>query len=335
MSIPIISLFCGCGGFDSGFTQAGFNVVRAFDNDEAVIASYNYNCVSPVAQLVDLAVTPASDILNSFKKEGMISPKGIIGGAPCQTFSRGNSFFNPDHVKHSLPARYAEILELFNQEYDLDFFVFENVNGITYQKHKATFNNFISAFQAAGFSIYQGILDAVDFGVPQYRPRVFVVGLNEAKYQNVDFHFPIPNCDRPRTVRSVLSNLPEPVFFRRKLSSQDIPFHPNHWTMVPKSEKFHNGFLKEGCKKGRSFRVLSWDQPSWTVAYGNREIHVHPSGRRRLSIYEAMRIQGLPHDFRLIGNFTEQVNQVSDTIPPQLGFAIGRAVIHSIESAIK
>ena len=72
--------------------------------------------------------------------------------------------------------------------------------------------------------------------------------------------------------------------------------------MAPKSKKFTNGMLEPGDDRGRSFRVLSWDKPSYTVAYGHREVHVHPNMHRRLSIYEAMRLQGFPHSYELKGN---------------------------------
>ena len=71
---------------------------------------------------------------------------------------------------------------------------------------------------------------------------------------------------------------------------------------------------------------LSWDKPSRTVAYGNREIHVHPSGLRRISIYEAMLLQGFPENFELKGNFSEQVTQISNAVPPPVSLAIAKSI---------
>ena len=83
----------------------------------------------------------------------------------------------------------------------------------------------------------------------------------------------------------------------------------------------------EGAQRaGRSFRRLEWDKPSPTVAYGHREIHVHPDGRRRLSIFEAMRLQGFPTDFVLEGTFSSQVEQVSNAVPPPLAEALATAI---------
>ncbi|GAA5478435.1 hypothetical protein Hhel01_01935 [Haloferula helveola] len=100
--------------------------------------------------------------------------------------------------------------------------------------------------------------------------------------------------------------------------------------MMPKSAKFTDGSLVQGASWGRSFRVLSWDKPSWTVAYGNREIHIHPSGKRRLSVFEAMLLQGFPQSYRLLGTLSQQIRQVSDCIPMQVGFALAESIRTSI-----
>lgn len=327
MTIPVISLFCGCGGFDYGFKKAGFEVSLALDIDPIVIQSYNYNHGEGIANQADLSITTGQEIIEMLRVKQVSSPpKGVIGGSPCQSFSAGNVHFKEDDVKHTLPRKYAEILKVLNAEFELDFFVFENVRGITYRNHKASFSEFVGLFEEAGFSLFYGLLDAVNFGVPQYRPRVFIVGINREKYKDQLFSFPEPSTNSYLSVDQVIANLPNPTFYTRNLKPENIGFHPNHWTMQPRSAKFSNGFLKEGQNKGRSFRVLSWSKPSWTVAYGNREIHVHPSGTRRLSVYESMRIQGLPHSYRLFGTLTKQIHQVSDTIPPQVGFALGQAI---------
>ena len=120
--------------------------------------------------------------------------------------------------------------------------------------------------------------------------------------------------------------MPEPAFCRRDLVAAEVPHHPNHVAMVPKSRKFTNGMLEPGDHRGRSFRVLSWDRPSYTVAYGHREVHVHPDMHRRLSIYEAMLLQGFPHSYELKGTFSQQVQLVSDALPPPLGEGVAAAI---------
>jgi len=100
--------------------------------------------------------------------------------------------------------------------------------------------------------------------------------------------------------------------------------------MTPRSSRFRDGSLKDGHKNGRSFRVLKWNRPSWTVAYGHREVHVHPNRKRRLSVYEAMRLQGFPSTYRLWGTLSDQLRLVSDAVPPPLANSLAEAVREAI-----
>ena len=145
-----------------------------------------------------------------------------------------------------------------------------------------------------------------------------MVGINSELYPLLKFSFPAKSKNT-KTVRDAIAGLPKPEYFRRGLEPGKMPYHPNHWTMMPKSKK-----LKEGLSSGRSFRRLQWDKASPTVAYGNREIHVHPDGGRRLSVFEAMLLQGFPKNYRLTGTLSAQITQVSNAVPPPLAKAIAR-----------
>jgi len=122
----------------------------------------------------------------------------------------------------------------------------------------------------------------------------------------------------------VIFNLPEPVFYKKNIKSGDIPYHPNHWTMMPRSKRFHDNSLMNN--KSRSFRAISWDKPSPTIAYGNREIHIHPDKKRRLSIFESMLLQGFPKKFVLQGNLSQQVTQISNAVPPPMARKIAQVI---------
>lgn len=323
----IVSLFCGCGGLDLGFTQAGFDVALALDIDPVAVRTYNHNHGGETAQVADLLATDGVGVLKLLEaKQPGACPRGVIGGSPCQVFSNGNRHIKEDDLRRTLPTKYASILKVLNARYNLDFFVFENVRGITFEKHRKDFVQFKDAFEDAGFILFEGLLDARHFGVAQKRPRVFVIGLNARKYAAHSFVFP-PSIEGPmQNVGDKLRGLPEPAFFARSMRPEDIPHHRNHWAMQPKSAKFNDDFLKEGQSKGRSFRVLSWAEPSWTVAYGHREVHIHPSGKRRLSVYEAMLLQGFPSTYQLLGTLSAQFRQVSDAVPPPLGKALAIAL---------
>jgi len=327
----VISFFSGCGGFDLGFASAGFSIGLALDVDAMAVESYNHNRDKEVCHVADLAATDPEVIIKMYRENcGSARPRGVIGGAPCQTFSIGNVHFNGNDSRHLLPRRYAYILRVLNDNYDLDFFVFENVKGITSPKHKKEYTTIKRLFSRAGFRLFEGELDAADFGVAQHRRRIFIVGFNKIKYPNLKFKFPAPETSVPLTVASKLKGLPQPLFFNRGTQKEEIVLHPNHWTMYPRSRKFTDGSLNDSHKKGRSFRVLEWEKPSLAVAYGNREIHVHPDANRRLSVYEAMLLQGFPEDYELLGTLSSQIRQVSDAIPPQLGVALGKAIHNTL-----
>ena len=331
LEIPIVSLFCGCGGMDYGLKQKGFVPIVAIDNSEITIQTYNENNVPHVAVKSDISKLSGKKIISMIDGLGNgIKPRGIVGGPPCQPFSISNVYHNPEDPRNFLPLKFASIMKAVNKKYKLDFFVFENVIGLNSKKHANVFESIKKSFTDAGFNLFIGELNAKYFGVAQSRKRLFVVGINKDLYPNIEFKFPKGNKGCIHTVRDVIGGLPEPIFFSRSLSAGDIPFHQNHWTMNPKSPKFSNNLDNENSANGRSFRKLDWDKPSDTLAFGHREINVHPNGHRRISIFEAMRIQGFPDNYKIVGNLTQQVYQVSDALPPNVALAIGESIREAI-----
>jgi len=312
----IISLFTGAGGLDHGFSQVGFTTVIATDNSKDAIETFNKNVGKEIALEMDLGKIKPDEFLNLVPIGS--TPVGLIGGPPCQGFSRGNVFADPDDPRNTLPYRYIDLLKVLNEKHKLHFFVFENVSDLTGPKHIKRFNRILNKLDGVGFNVAHSVLNASDFGVPQRRKRVFIVGLNKKLYPDLKFTFPAKNeRKRTKTVRDTIAGLPKPEFFRHGLVVDQIPYHPNHWTMMPKSKK-----LKKGLSSGRSFRRLQWNEVSPTVAYGNREIHVHPDGGRRLSVLEAMLLQGFPRNYQLMGSLSAQIKQVSNAVPPPLAKAI-------------
>jgi DNA (cytosine-5)-methyltransferase 1 len=326
-TIPIISFFSGAGGLDYGFRREGFQVILACDNFPAAVRSYNFNAKRRIAREADLATFTGEDINRLIEEQSSgLPPDGVVGGPPCQGFSRGNAQANRRDPRNLLPFRYAEILSALTERYKLKFFVFENVMGLLQPRHANRFRAICRAFCRAGFNVFHHHLDAQDFGVPQVRRRLFIVGLNKTLFPHVEFLFPAGHVKK-RTVRDAIHGLPEPVFYERGLTAQDIAYHPNHWTMQPKSPKLATAESTDG----RSFRRLDWDDVSPTIAYGNREIHVHPDGGRRLTVHEAMLLQGFPPTYRLTGNFSQQITQVSNAVPPPVARVLARAIRRALQ----
>lgn len=329
--IPIISIFSGPGGMDLGFRQENFLPVIAIDVNQAAVDTYNHNDDRGVAQQGDLANLSDAEIVALVRAASPDTiPRGVIGGPPCQSVSASNVHHKRNDPRKKLLLRYAQIVKALNEAFNLDFFVFENVIGIKSGKHRRYFRKIIKTLEDAGFRLFEQELNAKHFDVPQDRSRVIIVGINARLYPKHQFEFPAGN-NNIRTVANAIAGLPEPVYFARDISPEDVPHHPNHWTMNPRSSKFTNGIT---TTTGRSFRRLKWERPSWTVAYGNREIHVHPTGVRRVSIFEAMLLQGFPANYRLLGNLSEQVSQISDAVPPPLARAIATAIHRAIYEPI-
>lgn len=322
----VISLFCGAGGLDLGFRQAGFHVALACDSDAAAVASYNLNTRPKVGCLADLSTLKPGQLAELIAAVSPNSaPVGVIGGPPCQGFSRGNAYGDPGDPRNRLPFRYASLLSGLNERFNLKFFVFENVMGLLNPRHEKRFKAIQRRFRDAGFRIFQQELNALYFGVAQRRRRLFIVGLNGSLFPDIEFEFPTGRGAK-RSVRDAISNLPRATLFRRGMTSKDVKSHPNHWTMRPKSKKL----ACQMSNDSRSFRRLDWDRESPTVAYGNREIHVHPEGGRRLTVFEAMLLQGFPKTYHLAGNFSEQVTQVSNAVPPPVARALARRILKTI-----
>jgi DNA (cytosine-5)-methyltransferase 1 len=325
--LPVVSLFCGPGGFDVGFEQAGFTPVLAIDAAPAACKTFKHNHAGTMVLRRDLSSAPQGYVSERLREHpDSPIPVGVIGGPPCQAFSLSNGHKKEGDPRAEMPRHYAAILKELNCQYEIDFFVFENVLGLKHPRHQAQFEQFKRLFAAAGFTIFEEELNAADFGVAQVRKRVFVVGFNNRKYPKIDFSFPSAISGDRSTVRDAIINLPPAFLFKRGAKTDEIPHHPNHWCMQPKSSRFTNGTLKQGEIKGRAFRVLQWDEPSWTVAYGHREVHIHPSGKRRLSVYEAMLLQGFPPEYVLCGTLSDQIRMVSDAVAPPVAKAVAQAI---------
>lgn len=318
----IISLFSGAGGLDLGFIQEGFNVVVAIDLEKSAIDTHKRNfpsCNSIADDLTVLGPKGVAKFILKFLKPG--ERIALIGGPPCQGFSRSNPGADAEDPRNHLPKLYVRIIKELQKVFTIDFVVFENVLGMKDKKHSVKYNDLVSGLQNLGFVIYENELCAIDYGVPQKRERIIISAIN-SDYQVSNFV--ITKRAGKKTVRDAIGDLESPMFFSKNISVVDIPMHPNHWTMNPRSKRFTEPSLIN--KSSRSFRRLEWDKASPTIAFGNREIHVHPSGKRRLSIYEAMLLQGFPSSFILEGNLSQQVKQVSNAVPPPLARSVAKAV---------
>ena len=323
----IISLFSGAGGLDHGFKAVGFKISAAFDISDAAIRTHKRNFPRSIAiadDLIELGPDGVLEIIKKALRKG--SRVGIIGGPPCQGFSRANTTATAADPRNELPKLYIDIVRGLQKHFKVEFVVFENVLGMRDKKHSVAYNNLMRGLGRLGFDVTENELCAVDFGVPQTRRRIVLSAMRKGQDYGA---LRLRRRKGPQNVRDAIGELPRPKFFSPGLGEEDIPHHPNHWTMNPVSPRFRTKAAEHG---GRCFKQLSWKKPSPTIAFGHREIYVHPSGKRRLSIFEAMLLQGFPESFVLEGNLSEQVEQVSNAVPPPLAKSLAAAIKRTLAS---
>ncbi|MFA9558298.1 DNA cytosine methyltransferase [Evansella sp. AB-rgal1] len=202
MGLKTISLFSGGGGLDLGFQQAGFDIIWANDFDKEAVASYEENMGKHIV-LGDIATIDKSSI-----------PKAdiLIGGPPCQSFSLvGKRHVDDD--RGQLVWSYLEVLS----EVQPECFVFENVTGLKSAKTRDgnyVIEDLLKAFHERGYTVNWEIINAADYGVPQRRKRVILVGVKG----DHSFEFPEPTHDEKESllrkrwvsVYDALSDLPSP-----------------------------------------------------------------------------------------------------------------------------
>ena len=343
MKNKIIDLFCGCGGLSRGFEMAGFEPKIAIDMWEDAVKTYNHNQTQAVAVCEDVHNWDDA-FLDKLIEDGDIV--GIVGGPPCQGYSTVGTRDVNDPRNH-LYKEYCRIVEKVNPE----FFVIENVKGLTTLSGGAFRDDIISRFSALGYRVSYRILNAADYGVPQNRYRVFFVGTKKG-----DFEFPEP-FDYKVTTKEAIGDLPE-------LFGTDVK---KEYTMAPQSEYAkkmrgsvnvllnHEGTnhsdqtveiiskIKDGGKikdlpreyweirkYNKAFeRMYSMGQSN-TVDTGHRN-YFHYEQNRIPSVRENARLQSFPDDFEVLGSKTSQYKQIGNAVPPLLGYAVAKKIMECIQ----
>ena len=159
----VVGLFSGCGGLDLGFKQAGFDILWANDFDQDSVKTYRENIGDHIV-LGDITKIPNKDIPSGFDV--------LLGGFPCQGFSVAN-------VKRSMKDErnflYLEMLRVIKNKKP-KFFVAENVKGLLSMEKGAVIDMIVKDFEKIGYKVDYRLLTASDYGVPQHRQRVFIIG---------------------------------------------------------------------------------------------------------------------------------------------------------------
>lgn len=347
----VISLFSGAMGLDIGLGKAGLNVVIGQDFEPSCVETMKANGHNVLG----------GDI-REIKPETLLELTGlhvgepfmICGGPPCQPFSTAGKRLGINDPRGSLFMDFIRMIDYIRPR----FFVMENVKGIVSSplKHVSTkerakddpeqklgtvLDVILSEFNKLGYKTVYGILDAVNYGVPQFRERFVLIGSRD----NEDIFLPIPthfqmhqNPDyRWKTVGEVIKDLENdpgeytPLSGDRKKYLHMVPEGGN-WRDLPEEviPVAMGGAYESGGGKVGFYRRLSYKQPSPTITTSPAQkatMLCHPRQDRPLSIKEYARIQQFPDDWKFTGTISAQYRQIGNAVPVGLAEAIGRAII--------
>lgn len=319
-----VSFFAGCGGLDLGFEQAGFKIIWANEFDPFCLKTYLRNHPNTPFTLEDILNIELTDIPDC---------DGIIGGPPCQSWSRGGNRKGLKDKRGQLIIKYIEIISLKKPR----FFVIENVKGILDNKFKKDFDNFISSLEQAGYDVFWKLLNTADFSIPQIRERVFIIGFR--KDLQLKYTFPQSQNNPIIDLRKAIGDLPEkPFFYSEKESiAQNFSRPYNHDVFISPFGSFYN----------RGNRIRKWNQPSFTINATAAFAPLHPSSPsmiklgyenwqfqrdkysqyRRLSVRECARIQTFPDSFVFeYENIKNGYRMVGNAVPPRLAKLIAQSI---------
>ena len=331
--MKIISLFSGCGGLDLGFTNAGFNLIYANDNDPVVWETFekNHNIKIDKRSLFDI------------KSSEIPKADGIIGGPPCQSWSLAGEMRGAKDERGQLFYEYIRVLKSKKP----CFFLAENVPGIISRTHIEEFNKILGRLSALGYTVTYRLVDARNYGIPQERKRVIVVGIK--KSLGIRFIFPQPthsekgnktlNGEKTQkwlTLKDAIGDLSDPVPAKEKNKANESLAEANHEYM---NGSFSSIYMSRNRRR-------KWDQPSFTIQAGGRHAPLHPSSCemtkvekdlwkfkgtnpifRRLSVREAARIQTFPDNFIFhYKNIADGYKMIGNAVPVKLAEVIAKKI---------
>ena len=318
-----VSLFSGGGGLDLGAHFAGFKSLLVSDIIPAYTDTIKANLPHVTVYNDDAMDLTPERIKELAKIEGDLDL--IIAGPPCQAFSIIGKRQSLSDPRGRLTIKYFELVAGLRPK----AFVFENVPGLLTVNQGKDFENLIKyVSDLTGYQIFNTKLNAVDFGIPQFRERIFVVGFRPDIAAS-SFSFP------SKATGAFCDELPERV--PSKYALEMVDGCPNHQIRIH-TEAVRKRFAavpQGGRDRGSYSDKLDPDLPSGTVLIGSSaggaRPHIHPYEPRALSVRETARLQSFPDWYVFSGSRTEQYRQVGNAVPPLLAYELLSAVRRVLE----
>lgn len=360
-----VELFAGAGGMSAGFRMAGFNISFAVEADPHAAATYKLNHPSTrlhQSKIQDL--DPRACLRRSGLRTGEVT--AVFGGPPCQGFSVSNrrtrSMKNPNN---HLYIDYFKFVRVIKPK----IFVLENVAGLQTSPCSQILERILNEAADLGYRSTWAELNAVDYGIPQVRRRVIVVGIR--KELGWEWSAPSRRGDGepPVSVHEAISDLP---ILRQGAATDYLPYRAvkrlsefqvrmrgkgqdmiqgnlvtrNSATVIERYKHIPPGenweaipphLLKNYADSSRChtgiYHRLQWDSPSKVIGNYRKNMLIHPSQHRGLSVREAARLQSFPDDYIFLGSIGFQQQQVGDAMPPLLAEAVGRGLLERIRQS--
>lgn len=365
MEYNLIDLFAGIGGLSTGFEKSGFKVVLANEIDEDISKSYRTN--NPETLMVNCPIEQLSEYLT---KNQVVLPTvfGIIGGPPCQGFSSAGKRHRKDFVNDPRNYLFREYIKII-QIYEPEFFIMENVPGLLsmeggeiFEEIKETFAD-ADNFKNGKYNLSYTVVSATDFGVPQTRKRLIIIG---SKAPAIDLEKAIKEYQKEcniqtTTVFDAISDLnylnanegaveseyllPAQTEYQKarrgdnkKLTNHNAFDHKKNIIERIKKIKPDQNFkhLNEEIKSvhSGSYGRLSWDKPAPTITTRfdtpSAGRVIHPELNRVLTPREAARIQSFDDDMTFYGTKSIICRQIGNAVPPLLAKGLAYIVKNKI-----
>lgn len=356
-----LSLFSGAMGLDLGLEAAGFQTLAAVELDRAARATIHANTAHwprPPFIAADITTLSANDLLAATGlKRGEVTL--VSGGPPCQPFSTAGRREALNDPRGSLFRDFLRVVEGTQPR----FFVMENVRGLLSatlrhrpisardgtpptpeEERGSAFQVILDEFRRIGYSFTYGLLNAADYGVPQVRQRVIILGSRDHE----PLALPAPThsetggsgLPRWRTLRDALTGLSDPApqfqpYSEARLQYLRLVPEGGNWRSLPADliPAAMGGAYTSGGGKVGFYRRLSWDRPSPTVTTSPAQKATdlcHPTLHRPISVREAARLQGFPDTWAFSGSLSDQYRQIGNAVPVGLGRAIGQALMDTV-----
>ena len=303
----ILSLFSGAGGLDLGLVQAGNTIVWANDIDASAVETYRHNIGDHIVlgdiKNIDIKTLPEADV--------------VVGGFPCQGFSQANRFRVLDDERNFLYRFFYEVIK----EKQPRFFIAENVKGILTLGKGEAIKQILADFGTAGYQTDLHLVNVADYGVPETRQRVIILGQRSDLGDKLLFHFPVPTHDKDGkngkkkwvSIREAIDHFPDPD--------------------KPNDVKNHDySKYKVEYRDYTAHRQTDPSKPSPTIlARGNGGGGVcaipHYNGKRRLTVRESASVQTFPEDFVFYGVRGSCYRQIGSAVPVRFAKLLGDELI--------